>query len=155
MKNKKMTKNVKADPIVQFFFAKTSIEFLSKNIAEFSKTQTESKRKAIELDVECLWYALEILNSYEGLFSNPNERTSKSLLDVNLDELLDPPTGYLVTRKMLGYLAEIVSEASGEYPDRRESLVGYLNVLWTTLEIMNTCKVFFQEPDAPSEKLAA
>ena len=155
MENKKMTKNVKADPIVQFFFAKTSIEFLSKNIAEFSKTQTESKRKAIELDVECLWYALEILNSYEGLFSNPNERTSKSLLDVNLDELLDPPTGYLVTRKMLGYLAEIVSEASGEYPDRRESLVGYLNVLWTTLEIMNTCKVFFQEPDAPSEKLAA
>ena len=155
MENKKMTKNVKADPIVQFFFAKTSIEFLSKNIAEFSKTQTESKRKGIELDVECLWYALEILNSYEGLFSNPNERTRKSLLDVNLDELLDPPTGYLVTRKVLGYLAEIVSEASGEYPDRRESLEGYLNVLWTTLEIMNTCKVFFQEPDAPSEKLAA
>ena len=38
MKNKKMTNNVKADPIVQLLFAKTSIEFLSKNIAEFSKT---------------------------------------------------------------------------------------------------------------------
>ena len=150
-----MTNNVKADPIVQLLFAKTSIQFLSKNIAEFSKTQPESKRKGIESDVECLWFALEILNSYEGLFSNPDERTKKSLLDVNLEELLDPPTGYLVTRTVLGYLAEIVVEASGKYPDRRESLVGYLNVLWTTLEIMNTCKIFFQEPDTSSEKLAA
>ena len=155
MKNKKMTKNVKADPIVQLFFAKTSIQFLSKNIAEFSKTQPESKRKGIESDVECLWYALEILNSYEGYFSNPDERTKKSLLDVNLEELLDPPTGYLVTRTVLGYLAEIVVEASGKYPDRRESLEGYLNVLWTTLEIMNTCKIFFQDPDESSDKLAA
>jgi len=155
MNNKKMTNNVKADPIVQLLFAKTSIQFLSKNIAEFSKTQPESKRKGIESDVECLWFALEILNSYEGLFSNPDERTKKSLLDVNLEELLDPPTGYLVTRTVLGYLAEIVVEASGKYPDRRESLVGYLNVLWTTLEIMNTCKIFFQEPDTSSEKLAA
>ena len=64
MKNKKMTNNVKADPIVQLLFAKTSIQFLSKNIAEFSKTQPESKRKGIESDVECLWYALEILNSF-------------------------------------------------------------------------------------------
>ena len=150
-----MTKNVKADPIVQLLFAKTSIEFLSKNIAEFSKTQSESKRKGIESDIECLWYALEILNSYEGHFSNPDERTRKSLLDVNLEELLDPPTGYLVTRTVLAYLAEIVVEASGKYPDRRESLEGYLNVLWTTLEIMNTCKIFFQDLDGSSEKLAA
>jgi len=155
MENKKMTKNVKADPIVQFFFAKTSIEFLSKNIAEFSKTQSESKRKGIELDIECLWYALEILNSYEGHFSNPDERTRKSLQDVNIEELLDPPTGYFVTRTVLGYLAEIVVEASGKHPDRRESLEGYLNVLWTTLEIMNTCKIFFQEPDETQGKLAA
>ena len=162
MKNKKMTNNVKvdpinvkADPIVQLLFAKTSIEFLSKNIAEFSKTQSESKRKGIDSDIECLWYALEILNSYEGHFSNPDERTRKSLLDVNLEELLDPPTGYLVTRTVLSYLAEIVVEASGKYPDRRESLEGYLNVLWTTLEIMNTCKIFFQDPDESSEKLAA
>ena len=155
MKNKKMTNNVKADPIVQLLFAKTSIQFLSKNIAEFSKTQPESKRKGIESDIECLWYALEILNSYEGHFSNPDERTKKSLLDVNLEELLDPPTGYLVTRTVLGYLAEIVVEASGKYPDRSESLEGYLNVLWTTLEIMNTCKIFFQDPDESSEKLAA
>ena len=97
----------------------------------------------------------EIWNSYEGHFSNPDERTKKRLLDVNLEELLDPPTGYLVTRKVLGYLAEIVVEASGKYPDRRESLEGYLNVLWTTLEIMNTCKIFFQDPDESSEKLAA
>ena len=155
MKNKKMTNNVKADPVVQLLFAKSSIQFLSKNIAEFSKTQTESKRKGIESDVECLWYALEILNSYESLFSNPDERTRKSLLDVNLEELLDPPTGYLVTRSVLGYLAEIVVETSGKYPDRQESLDGYLNVLWTTLEIMNTCKVFFQDPNESSEKLAA
>ena len=162
MKNKKMTNNVKADPInvkadpiVQLLFAKTSIQFLSKNIAEFSKTQPESKRKGIESDVECLWYALEILNSYEGHFSNPDERTRKSLLDVNIEDLLDPSTGYLVTRTVLSYLAEIVVEASGKYPDRSESLEGYLNVLWTTLEIMNTCKIFFQDPDESSEKLAA
>ena len=155
MKNKKMKNNLKANPFTQLIFAKTSIEFLSKNIAEFSKTQPESKRKGIESDVECLWYALEILNSYESLFSNPDERTRKSLLDVNLEELLDPPTGYLVTRSVLGYLAEIVVETSGKYPDRQESLDGYLNVLWTTLEIMNTCKVFFQDPNESSEKLAA
>jgi hypothetical protein len=155
MKNKKMKKNLKADPNVQLLFAKTSIQFLSKNITEFSKTQNESKRKGIESDVECLWYALEILNSYESLFSNPDERTRKSLLDVNLDELLDPPTGYLVTRAVLGYIAEIVVEASGKYPDRQESLEGYLNVLWTTLEIMNTCKFFFQDLNKSSEKLAA
>ena len=162
MKNKKMTNNVKvdpinvkADPIVQLLFAKTSIEFLSKNIAEFSKTQPESKRKGIESDIECLWYALEILNSNEGLFSNPDERISKSLLDVNIDDLLDPSTGYLVTRSVLGYLGEIIVESSGKYPDRQESLEGYLNVIWTTLEIMNTCKVFFQGPGESSEKLAA
>ena len=155
MKNKKMKNNLKANPFTQLIFAKTSIEFLSKNIAEFSKTQPESKRKGIESDVECLWYALEILNSYESLFSNPDERTRKSLSDVNLEELLDPPTGYLVTRSVLGYLAEIVVETSGKYPDRQESLDGYLNVLWTTLEIMNTCKVFFQDPNESSEKLAA
>jgi len=155
MKNKKMKNNLKANPFTQLIFAKTSIEFLSKNIAEFSKTQPESKRKGIESDVVCLWYALEILNSYESLFSNPDERTRKSLLDVNLEELLDPPTGYLVTRSVLGYLAEIVVETSGKYPDRQESLDGYLNVLWTTLEIMNTCKVFFQDPNESSEKLAA
>ena len=155
MKNKKMTNNVKADPIVQLLFAKTSIQFLSKNRAEFSKTQPESKRKGIESDVECLWYALEILNSYEGHFSNPDERTRKSLLDVNIKDLLDPSTGYLVTRTVLSYLAEIVVEASGKYPDRSESLEGYLNVLWTTLEIMNTCKIFFQEPDETQGKLAA
>ena len=155
MKNKKMKNNLKANPFTQLIFAKTSIEFLSKNIAEFSKTQPESKRKGIESDVECLWYALEILNSYESLFSNPNKRTRKSVLDVNLEELLDPHTGYLVTRAVLGYLAEIVVETSGKYPDRQESLDGYLNVLWTTLEIMNTCKVFFQDPNESSEKLAA
>ena len=150
-----MKNNLKANPFTQLIFAKSSIQVLSKTIAEFSKTQTESKRKGIELDVECLWYALEILNSYESIFLIPNKRTRKSVLDVNLEELLDPHTGYLVTRAVLGYLAEIVVEASGKYPDRRESLEGYLNVLWTTLEIMNTCKFFFQEPDETQRKLAA
>ena len=79
-----MKNNLKANPFTQLIFAKSSIQVLSKHIAAFSKTQTESKRKGIELDVECLWYALEILNSYESLFSNPNKRTRKSVLDVTL-----------------------------------------------------------------------
>ena len=158
MKNKKTEEeimNEKALPIIQHATAIHSIEFLSKNIAEYSKTQPEAKRKSIESDIECLWYALEIINSYKSLFATPDERTMKAVLDISFKDAFEPQSGYRMTRTLIEYLAEIVVEASSEFPDRRESLEGHLNVLWVTLEIMNTCRVFFKNPDETEEKLAA
>ena len=158
MKNKKTKEeimNEKALPIIQHATAIHCIEFLSKNIAEYSKTQPEAKRKDIESDIECLWYALEIINSYKSLFATPDERTMKAILDISFKDAFEPQSGYRMTRTLIEYLAEIVVEASSEFPDRRESLEGHLNVLWVTLEIMHTCRVFFKNPDETEEKLAA
>ena len=158
MKNKKTKEEVmneKALPIIQYATAIHCIEFLSKNIAEYSKTQPEAKRKGIESDIECLWYALEIINSYKSLFATPDERTMKAVLDISFKDSFEPQSGYRMTRALIEYLAEIVVEASSEFPDRRESLEGHLNVLWVTLEIMHTCRVFFKNPDETEEKLAA
>ena len=158
MKNEKTNEemmNEKAEPIIQYHMATNCIRYLSKNISEFSKSQPDAKRKGIESDVECLWYALEIMNSYESLFASPDERTCKAVLDVSFKDILEPQKGYLITRAVIEYLAEIVVESSSEFPDRRESFDGYLNVLWVTLEIMHTCRIFFTNPDETKEKLAA
>jgi len=158
MKNKKTNEemmNEKAEPILQYAATIHCIKFLSKNIAEYSKTQPDAKRKSIESDLECLWHALEIMNSYKSLFASPDERTKKAVLDVSIKDAIEPQSGYLMTRAVIEYLAEIVVEASSEFPDRRESLEGYLNVLWVTLEIMHTCRIFFKAPNESTEKLAA
>ena len=159
MKNKKTKEEVmneKALPIIQHATAIHCIQFLSKNIAELSKTQPDAtKRKGMESDIECLWYALEIINSYKSLFATPDERTSKAVLDISFKDAFEPQSGYRMTRKLIEYLAEIVVETSSEFSDRRETLEGHLNVLWVTLEIMHTCRGFFQDPDESSEKLAA
>ena len=158
MKNKKTKEeimNEKALPIIQHATAIHCIQFLSKNIAELSKTQPDAtKRKGMESDIECLWY-LEIINSYKSLFATPDERTMKAALDISFKDSFEPQSGYRMTRALIEYLAEIVVEASSEFPDRRESLEGHLNVLWVTLEIMHTCRVFFKNPDETEEKLAA
>ena len=92
---------------------------------------------------------------YEDSFKNPADRTKKAVSDIKIIELFDSEPKYLMTRSVVQHIAEIVVEESSNLPDKQKNIEGYLNVLWTTLEIMHTCKGFFQDPDETQGKLAA
>ena len=158
MKNKQTKEeflNEKISPFIQYQCAQTSIQHLAKWITDYSKTQSGEKRKSIESDVECLWYALEFMKYYEGAFKDPVAKTKKAVSDLTMIELFDSEPQYLMTRSVVQHIAEMVVEESIDFPVKQKDIEGYLNVLWTTLEIMHTCKGFFQEPDATQGKLAA
>ena len=155
MENKEECLDEKVSPIIQYQCAQICIQHLAKWITDYSKTQSGKKREGIESDVECLWYALEFMKYYEDSFKNPADRTKKAVSEIKIIELFDSEPKYLMTRSVVQHIAEMVVEESSNLPDKQKNIEGYLNVLWTTLEIMHTCKGFFQDPDETQGKLAA
>ena len=85
----------------------------------------------------------------------PKKLENKQLDEITVREMMLTPLGCkIVADSVIKALAEQIGKWAEEYPDKREDFQADVEVLWTTLGLLNKCDFLFKEPEQ-NEDLAA
>ena len=85
----------------------------------------------------------------------PKKLENKQLDEITVREMMLTPLGCkIVAESCIKVLAEQIGKWSEEYPEQRENFQADVEVLWTTLGLLNKCDFLFKESEQ-KEDLAA
>jgi hypothetical protein len=137
------------EPIDKLLATQTLVKSTSEIVAKYAKTQTGERLKKEEMAIDSLWKTMIILKKYESYFEYPDDKTVKALLKLKptFSDLADRSTYYDVSKLVIEYLSNQISEWSNEFPERRESMESDINILWRTLLVMTSAKACFEGPN--------
>ena len=80
----------------------------------------------------------------------------KKLEEITVQDMMLTPVGCkIVAESCIKVLAEQIGKWAEEYPEKREDFQADVEVLWTTLGLLNKCDFLFKEPEQKEEDLAA
>ena len=81
---------------------------------------------------------------------------NKKLEEITVQDMMLTPMGCkIVAETAIKSLAGQIGKWAEEYPDKREDFQADVEVLWTTLGLLNKCDFLFKEPEQKVEDLAA